>query len=205
MQRTLFFAMAAPVFFLPTIASAQSPTPSSQPGIYAGGYVGTVFLSDSDFDGATLEYDVGYVIAGKLGYRTGPIRFEGELGYRAADAEFEADSGLVLLIDEDAEYSAVFGSVNAFYDIAELNLGGLGMIPYVGAGLGYTNVELDNDDLGSDEEDGVLLLGEVGLALNLLPNLSIVPAYRFDYTAIEVGEDDALTAHSLQLGARFDF
>jgi opacity protein-like surface antigen len=205
MKRLSFTALALSSFVLPQIALAQSTTSVALTGIYAAGYAGAVFLSDSDFVGATLEYDTGYAIGGKLGYRMGQIRLEGELGYRAADAEFEADSGFVLVVDADNEYSALFGSANAYYDIAELSLGGLGVTPYVGAGLGYTNVELDNDSAGSDEEDGFLFLGEAGVTINLSPNLSIVPAYRFDYTAIDVGEDDEFTAHSLLLGARFDF
>ena len=201
MKRVYIATFAAVSFFVPEFAFAQSPASPAGSGLYVGVYAGAVFLDDNDFDITDLEYDTGYALGGKLGYRFGQIRVEGEFGYRAADAEFDED----LIIDEDVEYRAIQGSANAYFDIVELNLGGIGMTPYVGAGLGYVDVELDNDDLGDDDEDGLLLLGEAGFSVSLLPNVSIVPAYRYEYADIEVGEDDAFTSHSLQVGARFDF
>lgn len=190
-------------------ANAQSAGPTND-GVYVSVYGGGQYIHESDVSNNAgldnIEWDLGYRLGAAVGFRTGQLRVEGELGYRASDGELNLQNGFVFVggADGDTELSILQGSVNAFYDIADLPMGAISSTPYVGAGLGFANAEIESDII-DDDETGIVLLFEAGMAINLAPNFAIVPAYRFDLLGIEIGDDDAILSHGLQLGARLSF
>lgn len=208
MKRLTYAATCIAAVAMAGAANAQTALPLGN-GFYALGYGGLQFFTDNDIDDINgidkLKWDTGYNFGVRIGMRTGQFRVEGELGYRTADGELKLEDGFVFGAgdDGDVELTALQGSVNLFYDLLDLPLGTFIATPYVGGGLGYANVEIESDFEDDDESD-FLALFEAGLTMRLSPNLSVVPAYRYEYVNIEVGDDD-LTSHGLQIGARFDF
>ncbi|MGI9493693.1 MAG: outer membrane protein, partial [Geminicoccaceae bacterium] len=196
MKRITLMVLGLAASFSPNAASAQ--TASADDGFYASGYLGGQYVVDSDISnnvgGDEIEWDLGYRFGGAVGYRTGRFRVEGELGYRVSEGDVTLQNGFVFVAgaDEDVELSILQGSVNGFYDIADLLMGPIPFTPYIGAGLGFARAEIDSNALGDDDETGPVLLFEGGMAIDASPSLAFVPAYRFDIVGIEVGEDDTI-------------
>lgn len=204
MKRSLLALTCVITLSIPANAQAQTVRAAPKTGFYVAGYGGLHFPSDNDsnvglVDG--IEWDAGYRFGGAIGARVGNLRYEAELAYRTADGDLEFTS--ILFNDLDIELSVFQGSVNLFYDIGDISFLGIDTNPYIGGGLGYANVEFDGDVV--DDESGFLALGELGATFSLGAGLSIVPAYRYEYVNVEILNDDALTAHSLQIAARLDF
>lgn len=204
MKRSLPILTCLFALSIPADVNAQTVRAAPKTGFYIAGYGGLHMPSDNDsnifgFDG--VDWDWGSRFGGSLGARVGNLRYEAEVAYRTADGDLEFSS--ILFNDLDVELSVFQGSINLFYDIGDISLLGLDANPYVGGGLGYANADFDGDVV--DDESGFLALGELGATLRLGSSLSIVPAYRYEYVTIEILNDDALTAHNLQIGVRLDF
>jgi len=207
MQYSALIAAGLVAFSFSPAAAQTGPTGN---GFYASAYLGGQYILESDLSNIVglddIEWDPGFRLGGAVGYRIGRFRVEGELGYRASDGELNLDDGFFFIngADDDVEISILQGSVNAYYDVIDLLLGPIPFTPYIGAGLGVANAEIESDSFDVDETGGVLLF-EGGLAIDVTPNFAVVPAYRFDILGIEVGDDDTILSHSLQLGARLSF
>ncbi len=205
--------MLAGAAFLGLANSAEAQSlASSFDGFYATGYGGLQIFTDNDSDDVSVDkitWDTGFNLGARVGAKTGRFRLEGELGYRTAEGEVELNNGFVFLQGDsgDLDLSVLQGSINGFYDITDFPLGGLVATPYVGGGLGFASVEIENDVASEDDDDetGFLALFEAGLTLRMTPNFAVVPAYRYEYVGVEVSGEDDLTGHGLQIGARFDF
>lgn len=139
---------------------------------YLAAWVGLVDTRDADFDAAGLEAEVtfehGYGVGVAAGYDFGPARLEIEGGYRRNSAEKVEFAGGKADADGDLEILTLFA--NAY---ADFNYGGTAT-PYLGAGIGYADVELDD----SDDE---VLAGQLaaGVIFPISSNVSVDLGYRF--------------------------
>jgi len=111
-----------------------------------------------------------------------------------------------LSVDTDGELDVLRGTAGLYLDITLLPV----FTPYVGGGIGAAHIEGEATTVAGvrvEFEDDTHLTGhgEVGLAFDLLPLVSIVPAYRFIWIDNGEGAIEDTTAHVLKLGARIEF
>ena len=186
----------------------------------AGDYVsingGAVFAPDSDFslddvsDNMEFSHDTGYMVNLALGhtYKQGG-RVEAEFFYRANDLEELSISGAGS-VAADGKVTAWGALVNGYYDLET----GMAVKPFVGAGVGYANVDLDWD--GESDNDGVLayqLMAGCGFAVNEQITIDLQyryfatddPEFSFGEGDLEVGADAEYNNHNALLGVRFNF
>ena len=122
-------------------------------GYYAQGNVGANFIVQDDIDvsidglgdfSGSYDADTGYALGGALGkYFGNGFRSEIELTYRSndiSDVEAEGED-----LDTDGEITSTGIFLNGYYDFAVENSA---FVPYIGAGLGYVNVDAEGDNDG---------------------------------------------------------
>ena len=152
---------------------------------------GVSLLDDAEIGGLVdLPYDMGYNVEGAFGYAFNSWRAEIALGYETSDFE-DANSGIEL-------FSVM---ANGYYDFNT----GSAFTPYLLAGLGVINAEIEEAELDADPVIGGQLGAGVGYALS--ENVIIDLKYKYfisddlDFEGIDV----SLGGHQFQLGARFQF
>jgi len=96
-------------------------------------------FANNDSDDNTVDeitWDTGYNFGARVGAKKGRFRIEGELGYRAADGDIELEDGFIFVGNDsgDLELSVLQGSINGFYDITDIPVGGLVATPMSVAG-----------------------------------------------------------------------
>ena len=174
---------------------------------YISGNLGAVILNDSDLDDGVdtgeFSYDTGFGFVAALGTSLqDDIRVEAELGYRKNDLdEIKVDGLGSGDIDGDVTTVSLMG--NAYYDFSTES----SFSPYIGAGLGYANIEGDLDDFG-DEDDNVFAYQLIlGGSFPSSETLSVDLQYR--YFATEDPEFDGLdseySSHNILIGLRNSF
>ncbi|GGD04836.1 P44/Msp2 family outer membrane protein [Aquisalinus flavus] len=96
-----------------------------------------------DFSGS-YDADTGYAIGGALGkYFGNGFRSEIELAHRSNDIGNIEAEGQEFETDGDISSTSVF--LNGYYDFAVENSI---FVPYIGAGLGYVNVDAEDENEG---------------------------------------------------------
>jgi len=171
---------------------------------YVSGNVGAVWLEDSDFgDEAEISFDTGFGITAAIGnaYENG-LRGEVEFGYRTSDMdEFDSDFGSGSI--NDGDISTISLMVNGYYDFRPKET----ICPFIGAGIGYANVEGDIDELGSEDDNVFAYQVAVGVAFAINPQTKIDVQYRYFDT--DDGDFDNLEVeygtHNAMLGVRYSF
>ena len=171
---------------------------------YVSGNVGAVWLEDSDFgDEAEISFDTGFGITAAIGnaYENG-LRGEVEFGYRTSDMdEFDSDSGSGSI--DDGDISTISLMVNGYYDFRPKET----ICPFIGAGIGYANVEGDIEELGSEDDNVFAYQVAVGVAFAINPQTKIDVQYRYFDT--DDGDFDNLEVeygtHNAMLGVRYSF
>jgi len=171
---------------------------------YVSGNVGAVWLEDSDFgDEAEISFDTGFGITAAIGnaYENG-LRGEVEFGYRTSDMdEFDSDSGSGSI--DDGDISTISLMLNGYYDFRPKET----ICPFIGAGIGYANVEGDIDELGSEDDNVFAYQVAVGVAFAINPQTKIDVQYRYFDT--DDGDFDNLEVeygtHNAMLGVRYSF
>lgn len=191
---------------------------------YIAARIGAAFAEDTQFStlGTTVdtEYDPGYNLAMAVGYtfRTdSPISFrtEAELGYMVLEADQHQVAGLGTFSGgaADGEASAIVGLANAYVDY-ELGT----FTPFVSAGIGYANLELDNfgttptGQVLDTDGDGVAWQIGVGTAYAVSDTLNIDLGYRYSgiedvsVTAVDGTSSDLdFRNHQVTIGIRKAF
>ncbi len=142
-----------------TAASAQTD------GLYAGVEAGVNFVPKIQFhmpdsNTWTQKQDLGYALAGQLGYAFGPVRVEGELSWRQNSMDKINDN--LGTFGADGNINAVAVMANVYYDIKT----GTQFTPYVGAGIGGINMDEDHITANGQliTKDSDLRLGYQGIA-----------------------------------------
>jgi len=186
--------------------------------------VGTVWVNDSDYtyaepyggdpnyrDEGELSFDTGFVLNAAFGYAyDNGFRAELEYGFRANDLD-KADGTDYYLGDPYSYSESLSGDVitnsfmvNGFYDFAPRSP----VSPFVGAGIGFANIEGDIDFQPDTDDDNVFAYQfAAGVAFALNPKMKVDLQYRFfgtedpDFYGLEA---EYLT-HNLMIGLRTSF
>jgi opacity protein-like surface antigen len=176
-------------------------------GTYISGNLGAVIVEDSDFDAGPLSgeftFDTGFGFLGALGSSMdNGVRIEAELGYRKNDFDEVKIDGLGKG-DIDGDISSLSLMGNAYYDFSTEG----SFSPFIGAGLGYANIEADLDGAG-DEDDSVFAYQLIlGGSFASSETLSVDLQYR--YFATDDPEFDGVDAeystHNFMIGLRQSF
>jgi len=194
-------------------ASAQS---SFTPGFYVAGSGGGSVLTDVEvisngvkFD---VDFDAGFTAGVAAGYRFAKnFRLEAEFSYRQHSVG-NVDSLGTPSTNVSGDISAWGGMVNGYLDFGEGKLS-----PFVGAGIGFANVNIDNakatDTSGNlliDDSDTVFAFQAMaGLSYELTEEWSITGEYRFfgtdSISAAGTPDDIEYQTHNFQIGGRYDF
>jgi opacity protein-like surface antigen len=175
--------------------------------MYFSGNAGAVWVNDSDiddgFDTGEISFDTGFGITAALGHSYGNgFRTEAELGFRSNDIdEISIDGFGSASIDGDI--SSLSFMVNGFYDFMLGNT----FTPFVGAGIGFANVEGDIDGIGSEDDNVFAYQIAAGMAFPVNQSLKIDLQYRLFGT--DDPDFDGLEAeyitHNLMIGFRQSF
>lgn len=196
------------VFLGLTFASGSARAQTFDAGPYLGASAGALIFDDNEdragpFETAT-EFDPGYALALQLGYRFSALRGELEIEYGEVGIDNVQVGGVS--VDTDGDLSVVRGTAGLYFDITLLPL----LTPYAGGGIGAAHIEgeataVEGVRVEFEDDTHLTAHGEVGLAFDLLPLVSIVPAYRFIWINNGEGEVEDTTGHVLKLGARLEF
>jgi opacity protein-like surface antigen len=178
-------------------APPAPPVFVQQGGFYFGNRNSVSVLDETSFNlgsgaiGIATEYDVGFSNALVLGYNFGSVL--GPVGPRieleAGRSQFSVDThrvngALIPGIDSFGETKAFTGFASAFVDFNLFSGDGwLSRVkPYVGAGVGFANVELRKHGVAAT---GVVMKdSDTGLAFHLSAGLGIEI---FERTTLELG------------------
>jgi len=187
MKRLLMTLIVVSVFMA---ASAQAANGK----MYFSGSAGLSITDDLDFPGINISFSPGFNVGGALGYDMGQIRVEGEIRYSSVDVD-EVNG---VPIPFDATLSALSFMANGYYDV---EMGNSPVTPYIGAGLGIVDSEIDVAGVGSASETDLAYQFMVGLGFDVSPTTVLTVGYRF----FGIAETDAPNTHEFNIGARFMF
>lgn len=152
------------------------------------------------------EKDDSWFIEGGVGCRVTPyFRADVTIGYR--DGQHLSTS----FNDLDADFSAVTGMVNGYWDIADFG----GITPYVGAGIGATANTLSDINLPVGQSSNTRIdfawALMAGVTVDLTERVSLDAGYRY----IDLGSARAkgadpikvknLDSHDIRVGLRYNF
>jgi opacity protein-like surface antigen len=176
-------------------------------GTYISGNLGAVIVEDSDFDAGPLSgeftFDTGFGSVAALGssFQNGG-RVEAELGYRKNDFDEVKFDGIGKA-DIDGDISALSGMGNAYYDFSTKG----SFSPFIGAGLGFANIEVDLDGASSEDDTVFAYQFILGGSFASSETLSVDLQYR--YFATDDPEFDGVDAeystHNFMIGLRQSF
>ena len=184
------------------------------PDVYIAAGAGVAILQDTDVDsvGVTFETEPfpGYALTGAAGLDFGLLRVEGELFYNVYDLDTIDAAGVNF--DADGSFKTLAGMGNVFVDLP------LAVVtPFIGAGIGYADVEADNFQFDGtalvDDSDTVLAWQlRAGIAFAVFPLTDMTIGYRYFVTddlemSNSLGDVDieGLKSHILELGLRVTF
>jgi len=188
--------------------------------------MGTVWVNDPDYNYSETGYDYAYRDEGELSFDTGFVLtaafgyayengFRAELEYGFRSNDLDKAEGTEYYQDfygkDSNDYSENLGGdvmtnslmFNGFYDFAPRSP----ISPFVGAGIGFANIEGDIDFQGTEDDNVFAYQLAAGVAFALNPKMKIDVQYRFFGT--EDPDFDGLEAeyltHNLMIGLRTSF
>lgn len=184
---------------------------------YASLNAGTVWVEDSGFsesaDGISvngdISFDTGYGITAALGNTYDSVlRAELEFGYRKSDMDelsgtfSDGETTISGSGSIGGNYTTVSLMANIFYDFMPKST----FSPFIGAGIGYANV---NVDIESDTEDDNVFAYQAaaGVAFTLSQQTKLDVQYRYFATSdLDLGGVDfEYASHNAMLGLRFSY
>lgn len=217
-MRHIFLSLA----LLSSVASfADANAQERFPKWYVGLQGAVNFVDDSDlsnppiFGGGSvdIDYDNGFGAGVALGYMPAGtqsfldmMRFDLEYYYRKSDVDtFAGGSG-------SGDITSNSLMLNAYYDIAT----GTGWVPYLGAGAGLSEIELQTGTGSVDDSDTVFawnLMAGVGYAPTSMPNTVWSIGYRyfaaedpeFGITGTTSTTETDYDVHNVEAGVRLLF
>jgi len=199
-------------------AMAYAPAGFAAPkGPFVGIMGGVNFTNDQDISGAgvginrNVDTDTGWAVIPSIGYRYGNgIRTEFELGYRSNDVDSVSGSAA-----GTGEITAKSAMLNLLYDVDT----GSRIMPYIGGGIGYAQVDYDGvrpvgvGVNGVDDEDNVFAYqGIAGLSYWVNEAVEVAAEYRYfatqdpDFrTSAGVPVEGEYNSHAALIGLRWNF
>lgn len=203
----LVFCCVVPVLWMSSAYGADGP--------YVGAFVGAAMLSDSDVTDPTvpggefeLSYDTGWKFGAALGYRLSNFRVEGEVSYQQNDVDETEIMATSLNAAGDVSGTAFL--VNGYYDFTNTTA----FTPYISAGLGYANVEVNDFNFaGSGEpdfsDDDSVFAYQFGAGVGYMVNENVTIDLKYRYFATSDPEFDTseveVASHDIILGIRYNF
>jgi len=201
-----------------THRSWNKSTVHQSKGFYIGVNGGLNVLGDSSLMNATpldINYDLGYLVEGSLGYDFGMFRVDAEIAYKSTDSsELVTPFGS---LEADGSTSALSYMINGYFDIPT----GLAVKPYVGVGIGYATISLETGipSLGPplsglvDDSDSVLAYQvSAGVGYEISRSTTLILGYRYFATddpemTTSVGNPftTEYQTHEFVVGVRFLF
>ncbi len=164
----------------PPAPIVEAPAPYSPGHFYVRGDVGVgIFDGEGDDEQATVGIGVGYQWTDLL--RT-------DLTYDYA-GEYDLDG-----VDDTEAYILL---ANVY---ADFNFGSW-VTPYIGVGIGYGEVNFDNEIL-QDDDEGVAFATHAGVALGLSSRTNLDLGY--SYRTVDIDGPD-FEDHAFRAGVRFGF
>lgn len=177
--------------------------------MYVSGSLGTVNLNDSDFSdsGVTgkFSFDSGLGVTAALGSSIGSSgRAEIEFAYRSNDMDSLTVDGIgTASINGEVTSLSLMG--NAYYDIKNDSR----FTTFVGAGLGFANIEAEIDTLNIGSEDDTVFAYQamLGVGYAATEKVNIDLQYRYFATTDPdfAGLDAEYSSHNILLGLRYAF
>lgn len=161
--------------------------------------------------GGELSFEDGYRAGVALGYQPAfmdgflsNLRVEAEVSFMGNDLENYTAGGVSTPVTGDI--STVAYMANAYYDFPT----SMAITPYIGAGVGIANVELDLGSGVSDDDNlfAYQFMAGIGYAPEMLPMTEFSLGYRYfgsgatGYTAIGDVENDT---HNVEAGVKLRF
>ncbi len=174
---------------------------------YLSGNLGVVFAEDADInegiDTGSIAFEDGPVIAVAIGNDTGfGSRFELELAYRANDFDTWTFDGLgTAFVPGDVTALSLMG--NGYIDFVS----NTAFTPFIGAGLGFADLEMTIDGLGSEDDTVFAYQLAVGGSFATYTNLSFDIQYRYFGTSDPnfAGIEAEYQTHNIMVGLRSAF
>ena len=206
-------AIAAAGLGVISCASAGFAAPK---GPFVGIMGGVNFADDQDISGIgagisrSIDTDTGWAVIPSIGYRYGNgFRTEFELGYRTNDVDSVSGAA-----NGSGDVTAKSAMLNLVYDV---DTGGR-LMPYIGGGVGYSQVEYDVRPVGVgvnrvDDEDNVFAYQAIaGLSYWVSEAVEVAAEYRYfatkdpDFrTSAGVAVEGEYDSHAALLGLRWNF
>jgi opacity protein-like surface antigen len=205
---TAAFACAAPYVSLNLGAVWVDDADFSDSGTYSDGY---------DYrDNGEISFETGFGMTAAFGYATDyGFRAELELGFRGNDIDQVEGTYVEYDPSGDLAYSETYSDdfgvdvmssslmFNGFLDLAPRSP----VCPFVGAGVGFANIEGDLDYYGSEDETVFAYQLAAGVAFALNPNMNIDVQYRYFATEDPdfYGLEFEYATHNVLVGLRTSF
>jgi len=213
-MKALLIAASAMAIFSASVAQAQDADWNSFFYVKAGaGWSQTEDQTINDPGNiADIDMNHGGVFSGAIGTRLGMFRPEIELSYRSNGIDgIDVNGAPVAPVDGDMVTTALMA--NLFLDIPT----GLVIQPYIGAGIGYAHVEVDDYAVNTitfvDDSDNVFAWqAVVGAEYFVDPEWSVFGEYKyFDTSDVDVstinGTNNSIDTqnHSIMAGVKINF
>lgn len=195
-----------------TVLTAPMYSMANDDAFYLKANIGIGMNLDSDVDNisgttdsAKITYDAGFTGSLAAGYDfANPLRMELELIRQKSDLEIFTYNNIYGNLNEgDLKKHSLM--VNVFYDVDT----GSAWTPFVGAGLGWSRIDIDAPGFNSsDSDDDVFayqFIGGVAYAIN--EQWSVDAQYRFKGTSDATidGADFNVNSNDVMVGLRFSF
>jgi opacity protein-like surface antigen len=176
--------------------------------MYLSGNIGFGMRPDADIAGPSgnvFDNDPAFVINGAIGVELNPMwRVEGEIGWHFNAAD-------VAGFPQDFTFGVISFMGNGYFDIPTNSP----LRPYLGAGLGFALVGVEEDFFGLTDSDSDLVGAfqlMAGLGYEISPKATLTFGYRYftttdpTFTLFTSGPfETEYASHEFLLGARFRF
>ncbi len=171
---------------------------------------GASFLADSDLDGrgdvltdSSLSFDTGFIVRGAFGYALNKsVRLEVEGFYNENDGDDANIHNVAEIQSDSVTFSALGAMFNGYYDF---NFGSP-FVPYLSAGIGFANLEIELRDRTRDEDAFAYAFG-AGATYAINKSFALDMSYRYfatsdvDFGDVSVDYED----HQLLFGGIVSF
>ena len=187
----------APAAFAAGVIVAQ-PALALDAGWYGQVMAGATIVNEADLSaGGPLTFDLGYDIAGAIGFKTTVgLRLELEGAWRSADNDKMAG------VADNGDLSSLSVMTNLAYDF---NMGGA-VQPYLGVGIGLASLDAKMGGVKSD--DTVFAYqGFAGVAYQVSKTFDLFGQYRYFATSNPTfgAVEGEMATHNFEIGTRFHF
>jgi len=190
-----------------TLLLSMSSLANAAVGPYVSGSIGAAWATDSDVTtpldpsySASIEFDPGLSLGIAAGYDFGSDRLELEFGYQKNDIDKAIEYGVTY--EGEGDVSGMGLLLNGYHDFKTSS----SFTPFIGAGVGFANVELD---IPGYSEDDTVFAYQVGAGVSFAVNQQVNLELKYRYFATSDPKFDVIeseySSHNLYMGVRVPF